>query len=157
VLYSRISIPGAQEYVQASGERLEISNLVSPPRNRSETSLATWLLTRAREKGVEVRTVGPLRRLVFDDHEVVGAVFGTGPRSFTVRARHGVALATSHRETTDSALSEAWQSSNSRLGMVSVVASHFSRLELLTDLPAKSSTRRTPAGGHRSSRKMMPS
>jgi hypothetical protein len=157
VLYSRISIPGATEYVQASGERLEISNLVSPPRNPLEMSLSAWLLTRAREKGVEMRTVGPLRRLVFDDHEVVGAVFGDGPGSFTVRARHGVALATSDRGTVDSALSDAWQSTNSGLGVVSAVASHFGRLELLTNLPAQSSISTTPEGGYRSSRKMIPS
>jgi hypothetical protein len=154
LLYTGISIPGAKEFVQESGERLEVKTFGPQPRDPSETSLSAWMLTLARERGVEVCAVGPLRSLIFDDHEVVGAMFGDRFGSFAVHTRHGVALCTSHRGTEDSALSEAWRSTNSQLGLVSAVASRFGRLELLTDQAARGSP---PVGYYRSSRKMIPS
>jgi hypothetical protein len=143
LLYSRIGLPGTNEFAQQSGERLEVSSLGPPPRCPLETSsLSAWMLTRARERGVEVCAVGPLRRLIFDDHEVVGAEFWNDSRRLAVYTRHGVALSTSRRGTEDSALA-AWQSSNSQLGLVSVAASRFGRLELLTNREAQSSTSRS--------------
>jgi hypothetical protein len=152
LLYSRIRIPGTREVVQESGERLEINTLGPPPSHPLEASLSAWMLAEARDHGVGVCAVGPLRRLVFDDFAVVGAVFEEAPGTFAVRARHGVALSTGDRGREATALSEAWQSTNSELGIVSTVASHFGRLELLTNPASKARS-----DGYRSSRKTIPS
>lgn len=154
LLYSGVSIPGAKEFVQESGERLEVSTLGPHPRHRIETSLSAWMVMQARERGVEVCAVGSLQQLIFDDHDVVGAVLGEGPGSLAVHTRQGVALCTSHRGTEDSALRKAWQSTNSQLGLVSAVASRFGRLELLTNQASRCTL---PVGHYRSSRKMIPS
>jgi hypothetical protein len=141
LLYSRTSIPGASEFVQQSGARLEVSSIGRPPDGPMPASLSTWMLERARQRGAEVRPFEPLRRLTFQDVHVVGAVFGDSSRAVAVHARHGVALYTSSGQADESALQDAWQSTGSHLGLVSSVASRFGRLELLTDQAPKPSRR----------------
>jgi hypothetical protein len=137
VLCSRISIVGAKEMILKTGDGIEVG--VAPmPDHPLDSSLFTWMLAQARRRGVEMRSVSPLQRLIFEDGEVMGAVFEdcSGPR--TVYARRGVVLSTGRGRTDSSPpLPPASSSTNSRLGLVSAVASRFGRLEILTNESAK--------------------
>ena len=133
VLYSRISVPGAREFVQRSGERLEVNMLGAAPSPPTSGSLSAWMVARAGDLGVRMKSSGPLRRLMFEDGVVTGAVFGNTSGRLAVRANHGVAMSTTTRGVDDSALTAAWCSTGAQLGLVSAVASRFGRLELVMD------------------------
>jgi hypothetical protein len=135
VLYSRSSIPGTNEFTHQSGERIEFGFIGSRPSELMTTSLSSWMVDQARDRGIEIRAVEPLHRFMFHEQKPIGAVFGTPGESEIIGVRHGVALSTSRRRIDDVTLTQAWQCTHGHLGLVSAVASRFGRLEFLTDHP----------------------
>ncbi|BBZ28527.1 hypothetical protein MMAD_28220 [Mycolicibacterium madagascariense] len=133
VLYSRTSVPGAREIVQRSGERLEVTMVGAAPSPPTSAPLSAWLVDRAGDLGVRVMSSGPLRRLMFEDGVVIGAVFGSTSSRLAIRANHGVAMSTTAHGGDDRALTAAWYSTGAQLGVVSAAASRFGRLELVMD------------------------
>ncbi len=99
-------------------------------------SVLEWLDTEARLRGVDVEPVTRFERLVFEEGQVIGAVFTTSDGLFAVRARHGVLLCRAGFP--DRRASPAPEAADSVLGvaLVSKAASRFGRVELLTSDPA---------------------
>jgi hypothetical protein len=147
VLCTRVSFSGARELILDGGERIDVRG-TSLPVHSSDVPLSSWVLEQARARGIDVRTGMSLRRLIFNEdelvddhgahHEVMGAAFEDHSGTRVVHARHGVVMATGQRRTdgcpdVSAALMSTLASMNPRLGVVSNVASRFGRLEILTD------------------------
>jgi len=168
VLCTRVSFSGAREFGLEGGGRIDVRG-TSLPLHPSDVPLSSWLLEQARARGIDVRTGMTLRRLIFNDdelvdahgagHDVVGAVFEDHAGTRAIRARHGVVMSTGQRRTdrcpdVSATLMSALASANPRLGVVSNVASRFGRLEILTDgaappRPSEAEPQRRFATGHR--------
>lgn len=120
------------------GESLEVTEVgsITPDPANVGGSVLEWLTAQADDRGIDVHRGASLERIVFEDGDVVGAVFRTsdGPRA--VRARHGVtvggggphaAIAAQRPLPTDGA--------TLRVCLVGQTASRFGRLELLSSEP----------------------
>lgn len=138
VISTRVTLPGAVKIRSASGEAIEVSDIVAMPEEGiGEVDLHSWLLGRAREYGVQIVTGQGLHRLLFADDQVFGGIIDTPSGSQVVRSRHGVLLGTGIR---DHRLPRpALPCARTRLCLSSRNASRFARLELVPDqeLPSR--------------------
>ena len=128
----------------ADGEMIEVAEIgtMSPEPGNVGGSVYEWLTARAHERGIGVHPGSSLQRIVFEDGAVLGAVFSTpdGPR--TIRARHGVTVATGGPQISTAAQDRLPAADTTlRVCLVGQTASRFGRVELLTSEPlAQSAT-----------------
>jgi hypothetical protein len=101
--------------------------------DRPDFVLADWLSAKSRERGIEVCTDSPLKRIVFDGGRVLGAVLDTPSGPCAVRARHGVLVSTGGHEL--GATCDLAETATLQVSLVRQAASRFGRVELLTTSP----------------------
>ena len=88
------------------------------------------------DRGIEVHHATSLQRIVFEEGDVVGAVFATPDGPLAVRARHGVTVASGGPQAAMAAGQPLpVDGATLRVGLVGQTASRFGRLELLTSEP----------------------
>jgi hypothetical protein len=94
-------------------------------------TLDDWLASVAHERGIEVQERTRLQRLVFEDGQVVGAVFDTLTATLAVRARFGVMLACDGSPGAAPSLAElVTRPVTAQVCLVREPLSRFSRIEL---------------------------
>ncbi len=78
-LYSRVCERNAVTMRSSRGETFEVAAIgsIELGPDLPKVVLADWLSARARDRGIEVCTDSPLRRLVFEGGRVLGAVLDT--------------------------------------------------------------------------------
>lgn len=140
-LYTRVSDWRSTTLRMIDGELLEVAEIgsITPDPANVSGSVVEWLTAQAHDRGIDVHRGTSLQRIVFEDGDVVGAVFRTSDGPLAVRARHGVtiggggphaAIAAGQPLTADAA--------PLRVCLVGRTASRFGRLELLTSEPLDS-------------------
>jgi hypothetical protein len=87
--------------------------------------VSDWLADAVREREIAVVADAALRRLVFEDGLVAGAVFDTPEGEYAVQARHGLALAPARIP----ALPAAPAAAEGEFALVGLAGSRFVRLE----------------------------
>lgn len=122
---------------------------VALPATGGPVPLRTWLGDEARVRNVDIESETRLRRLVFEDGVVIGAVLETTRGQYAVRSRQGVTLApgVGHVVTACVRGDDA-----AEVALVSEIGSRFARVELLAAAPpvatpavtCSSSNRRVP-------------
>jgi choline dehydrogenase-like flavoprotein len=95
------------------------------------SALADWMSAQAKERGIEVHAASPLRRLVFEDGQVVGAVLATPAGPCAIRGRRGVVLGTGGNVPACPPRHLPAGQTTMQVAVVSQTASRFGRLELL--------------------------
>lgn len=158
-LHTRVSDWRSMTLRTVDGQSLEVTeigSIATDPANAGG-SILEWLTAQAHDRGVEVHRGTSLQRIVFEDGDVVGAVFRTSDGPLAVRARHGVtvggggphaAIAAEQPLPADAA--------TMRVCLVGQTASRFGRLELLSSEPqanggasgCRAVSRRLPADMH---------
>jgi hypothetical protein len=137
-LYTRVSDWRSSALRTVDGESLEIAEIGSitvDPVNVSG-SVMEWLTTQTQDRGITVHRDTRLQRIVFEEGDVVGAVFRTPDGPWAVRARHGVTIAAGGPYAAVAAEQPLpGDSADLRLCLVGRSASRFGRVELLTSGP----------------------
>ena len=98
-------------------------------------SLVGRLFDAADARGIDIRTETTLKRLIFEDGAVIGAVLADSEGSYTVRARHGVTLAPAVAIAESAVVAGA---AEVQLALVSQAGSRFAQVEIL--VPAATPT-----------------
>ncbi|BBY48623.1 hypothetical protein MARA_20910 [Mycolicibacterium arabiense] len=114
--------------------------------------LRDWMVGQARSRGVDVLTGTPLRRLVFDDGRVVGAVFATPDGPLAVRARMGISVAPNEHDGFTGEPPAGVGGEQRRVCLVGRTASRFGRVEILRTATRDVDTRRPCSAVHRALR-----
>ena len=120
------------------GESLEVAEIgsITPDPANVTGSVLDWLAAQARDRCIEVHHATSLQRIVFEEGDVVGAVFTTPDGPLAVRARDGVTVASGGPQVTMGAgHTVPVDGATLRVGLVGQTASRFGRLELLTSEP----------------------
>jgi hypothetical protein len=113
----------------------EIGSITPDPANVGGWVL-DWLTAQVRDRSIEVRQATSLQRLVFENGNVVGAVFTTPDGPLAVRARRGVTVGGRGPQFTVAAeRSLLADDATVRVCLVGQTASRFGRVELLTSEP----------------------
>jgi hypothetical protein len=133
LMLSRVSSPMLTSMRKVDGPTIRAGLIAPVPTSRSrEMTVRQWLSGLAREKGVTVQESCAVRRLIFHDGQLVGAVFDTPDGVRTVRTRRGVLLGTSCSAGDDTlAILPMALGSDTTLCVVGRPASRFARLEFL--------------------------
>jgi hypothetical protein len=136
MILSRVTPSLMTEVRTSDGSIIRAGLVASVPSDlRPGSTVREWLLDLAAERGVEVRHSSAVRRLIFNDGLLVGALLDMPEGLRHVRARHGVLLGTSCSGWDDAlAMRPAEPGADSRLCVVSRPASRFARLEMLTSV-----------------------
>jgi hypothetical protein len=134
-LHTRLADFGKTTQHIADGERIAVAIIgsMSPDFDDVGGSVLTWVTAQARDRAIEMEPDCSLERLVFEDGEVVGAVFGTPNGPLAVHARLGVTVATASpriRITTPPQFG-----ADVKVCLVGRQSSRFGRLELVTSEP----------------------
>jgi hypothetical protein len=120
------------------GESLEVAEIgsITPDPANVSGSLLDWLTAAAEDRCIEVHRATSLQRIVFEEGDVVGAVFTTPDGPLAVRGRHGVIVASGGPQATIAAVQPLPAAGGAlRVCLVGQTASRFGRLELLTSEP----------------------
>jgi hypothetical protein len=141
LLHTRVSDWRTTTMRTADGEIIEVG--VVGAMEPHHGVLTDWLTAQAHARHIEVQSASPLKRIVFEDGDVVGAVVDTPDGPCAVRARHGVTVAPETQQV-DTAPGLALPAGRSvQVCLVSQHASRFSRVELLTTRPVPPAPRST--------------
>jgi FAD binding domain len=137
-LYTRVSRWGSTTLCTVDGESLEVAEIgsVAPDPAHVGGSVLDWLTAQARDRCIEAHPAASLERIVFEEGDVVGAVFSTPDGPLAVRALHGVMVAGGGPQA--SIADERplpVDGATLRVCLVSQTASRFGRIELLTSDP----------------------
>lgn len=144
-MYSRVSDRGTTTMRTRGGEAIEVTVVGSIEPDTeigAGSALTEWLNAQAYERDLPVSRACPLQRIVFEEGDVVGAVFATPDGPLAVRARRGVTVATGGLQ-----MNAATPPPNladhgpMQVCLVSQTASRFGRVELLTTEPAMAKAR----------------
>ncbi|MBS1694669.1 MAG: FAD-binding protein [Actinobacteria bacterium] len=141
-LDSRVAGPDTTTMRTRSGEALEVTVVGAfAPGSGSDVpaALCDWLGTRVRGQGVTVSDDTPLQRIVFEEGDVVGAVFATPGGPLAVQARRGITVAAGGVPVDVPAsrpMSTIPDLDGVDVCLVSQSASRFGRVELLRREPA---------------------
>ena len=94
-LYTRVSNWPSTTLRTVDGDSLEVAEIgsITPDPANVSGSVLDWLNAQARDRGIEAHRATSLQRIVFEEGDVVGAVFATPDGPLAVRARHGVTVA----------------------------------------------------------------
>jgi hypothetical protein len=137
-LYTRISDWRSTTLRTVEGDSLEVAEIGSftPDPANVGGSVLDWLTAQARDRCIEVHRATSLQRIVFEEGDVVGAVFTTPDGPLAVRARHGVTVAGGGPQPTMAADQPLpADGATLRVCLVGQTASRFGRLEMLTSEP----------------------
>ena len=137
-LYTRVSDWRSTTLRTVDGESLEVAEIgsITPDPANVSGSVLDWLTAQARDRCIEVHHATSLQRIVFEEGDVVGAVFKTPDGPLAVRAHHGVTVASGGPQVTMGAGHPLpVDGATLRVGLVGQTASRFGRLELLTSEP----------------------
>ena len=137
-LYTRVSDWRSSTLRTIDGETLEVAEIgsIAPDPANVGGSVLDWLTAQARDRRIEVHQATSLRRIVFEDGDVVGAEFATPDGPLAVRARHGVTVASGGPQVTITAGQPLpADDATLRVCLVGQTASRFGRVELLTAEP----------------------
>jgi hypothetical protein len=137
-LYTRVSDWRSTTLRTVDGDSLEIAEIgsITPDPGNVGGSVLDWLTAQARDRRIEVQPATALQRIVFEEGDVVGAVFTTPDGPLAVRARHGVTVAGGGPQFTMAAGQPLPADSAAlRVCLVGQTASRFGRVELLTSEP----------------------
>jgi hypothetical protein len=137
-LYTRVSDLGSTTLRTVDGESLEVAEIgaITPDPANVGGSVLDWLTAQARDRHIDVHPATSLQRIVFEEGDVVGAVFTTPDGPLAVRARHGVTVAGGGPQITVPAGPPLPADSTAlRVCLVGQTASRFGRVELLTSEP----------------------
>ena len=137
-LYTRVSNWQSTTLHAADGEVIEVAEIgsMAPDPDDVGGSVLAWLTAQAHDRRIEQHPKSSLHRIVFEDADVVGAVFATPDGMLAVHARHGVIVANSGPQAAMTAsYSTPTRDSTLRVCLVGHHASRFSRVELLTSEP----------------------
>ena len=95
LVYSRVIADATTPKRSRAGATVEIASIgtIELDPDASAPTLYEWMSAAAGERDIDVPDRIVLQRLVFEEGQVVGAVFDTPTASLAVRARHGVMLA----------------------------------------------------------------
>jgi len=115
------------------GDAIEVTEIgsLTPGSGGVVGSVLEWLDTEAHLRGVDVCPVTRLERLVFDERDVIGAVFTTADGPWAVRARHGVLFCRAEFPAVRPPRLPASGDAVLRVALVGKAASRFGRVELL--------------------------
>lgn len=119
----------------SDGEAIEVAEIgsMTPDPDDVGGSVFDWLTTQAGDRRIEVHPGSLLKRIVFEDGDIVGAVFTTPDGPLAIRARHGVIVATGGPQLNTAARHELLAGdADLRVCLVGQTASRFGRVELLT-------------------------
>jgi len=148
-LYTRVTDWNSRAMESADGVAIEVTEIgsMAPDPGDIVGSVLEWLDAEARLRGVDFEPVTRFERLVFEEGQVIGAVFTTADGLFAVRDRHGVLLCRAGFP--DRRASPPPKAADSVLGvaLVSKAASRFGRVELMTSDPAVARAVGTPSVG----------
>jgi hypothetical protein len=137
-LYTRMSDWQATTLRTVDGESLEVAEIgsITPDPANVGGSVLDWLTAQVRDRRIEVHQATSLQRIVFEDGDVVGAVFATPDGPLAVRARHGVTVGSGGPQVTMAAGQPLpADDATLRVCLVGRAASRFGRVELLTSEP----------------------
>lgn len=137
-LYTRVSDWRSTTLRTVEGDSLEIAEIgsITPDRANVGGSVLDWLTAEADDRRIEVHSATSLQRIVFEEGDVVGAVFTTPEGPLAVRARHGVTVAGGGPQITVAAGQPLPDDGTPlRVCLVGQTASRFGRVELLTSEP----------------------
>jgi hypothetical protein len=113
----------------------EVGSITHDPANVGG-SVLDWLSAQARDHHIDVCQNTSLDRIVFEEGDVVGAVFTTPDGPLAVRARHGVTVASGGPQVKIPAAQHLTAGDAPlRLCLVGQTASRFGRVELLSSEP----------------------
>jgi hypothetical protein len=137
-LYTRVPDLGSTTLRTVDGESLEIAEIgsIRPDPANIGGSVLGWLTAQARDRHIEVHPATSLQRIVFEEGDVVGAVFTTPDGPLAVRARHGVTVAGGGPQiAVPGPQPLPADGAALRVCLVGQTASRFGRVELLTSEP----------------------
>jgi hypothetical protein len=137
-LYTQVSDLGSTTLRTVDGESLEVAEIgsITPDPANVGGSVLDWLTAQARDRHIEVHPAASLQRIVFEEGDVVGAVFTTPDGPLAVRARHGVTVAGGGpRISVPVGQPLPADGRALRVCLVGQTASRFGRIELLTSEP----------------------
>ncbi|MFV8165632.1 FAD-binding protein [Mycobacterium sp. 134] len=138
VLYTRLADRGTTSMKTRTGEEIQVKvlgTLEVESESGAASVLGDWLSAQALHRQIHTLDNSTLRRIVFEEGEVLGAVFDTADGPLALRARHGVALSTEPR-VDGSATGELIEPGKPlQVGLVGYSASRFGRVELLAHEP----------------------
>lgn len=151
VLYTRLADRGTTSMASDTGEEIQVKMLgalASETAAGTAAVLGDWLSAQVHDRQIPTLDNATLRRLVFEEGDVLGAVIDTADGPLALRARHGVALSTEPRDTGSATGQLSEPGKPLQVGLVGYGASRFGRVELLELLEL---ARERAASGHRSS------
>ena len=136
-LYTRVSDSRSTTLRTVDGDTLELAEIgsVTPDPANVGGSILDWLTAEAEDRCIDVHKVTSLQRIVFEEGDVVGAVFTTPDGPLALRARHGVIVASGGRQAALPGQPLPAAAGELRVCLVGQTASRFGRLELLTSEP----------------------
>lgn len=140
VLYTRLADRGTTSMKTRAGEEIQVKVLGTlnvESESGAVSALGDWLSAQALGKQIHTLDNAALRRIVFEEGEVVGAVIDTADGPLALRARHGVALSTEPRAAAPAAADGPLIEPGTPLqvALVGYSASRFGRVELLDHQP----------------------
>jgi hypothetical protein len=151
-LHTRVSDWRTTTMHAATGELIEVAEIgsITPDPVDVGGSVLEWLTAQAHDRGIGIERDCSLHRIVFEDGDVVGAVFTTSDGPLAIRARHGVTVATGLPQLgTAPPQQPSARDTDLRVCLVSRHASRFGRLELLTSQPGTHDAAGTCREGNR--------
>lgn len=137
-LYTSVSDFRSAPLRTVEGDSLQVAEIgsITPDPVNVGGSVLDWLTEQARDLSIEVNQGTSLLRIVFEEGDVVGAVFATPDGPLAVRARHGITVASGGPQLTVVAGQQLPAEGGAlRLCLVGQTASRFGRVELLTSEP----------------------
>jgi hypothetical protein len=136
-LYTRLSDWRSTTLRTVDGDSLEIAEIgsITPDPANFGGSVLDWLTEQAEDRCIDVHQATSLQRIVFEEGDVVGAVFTTPDGPLALRARHGVIVASGGPQAAMAVGQSLPASGSLRVCLVGKAASRFGRVELLTSEP----------------------
>jgi hypothetical protein len=138
-LYTRVSDwRSTTTFRTTDGDTIEVAEIgsMTPDPDDVGGSVFDWLDAQARDRWIEAQPNCSLQRIVFEEGEVVGAVFTTPDGPLAIRARHGVHIVADSPQKDAPARQELPAGEGPlRVCLVGRTGSRFGRAELLTSEP----------------------
>lgn len=138
-LYTRVTDWPSTTLQSAGGGAIEVTEIgsMTPDPDDIAGSVLEWLEEEASTRGVRGHPVDEFERLVFDEGQVIGAVFATCDGPIAIRARHGVLVSRDAFSADPASPRPAgFDDAVLRVALVGKAASRFGRVALLTADPA---------------------
>jgi hypothetical protein len=138
-LYTRVSDWRSTTLRTVDGDSVEVAEIgsITPDPANVGGSVLDWLTAQVDDRRIEVHQATSLQRIVFEEGDVVGAVFATPDGQLAVRARHGVTVASGGPQVAAMTAGQPLPADDAtlRVCLVRRTGSRFGRVELLTSEP----------------------